>query len=662
MTLDEIVLHNFGLYRGQQHIVLAPPSKDKPIVLFGGLNGRGKTTLLDAIQLVLYGKRANCSNKGKMAYHDFLRSSIHRGVQPSEGASLELTFRHHQEGTEHTYHIKRSWWLSERGALTERMEVSLDGVVSQPLTERWDEHVEEFIPLGISSLFFFDGEKIEQLADPATSAAQLAVAMQTLLGLDLIDRLDDDLIALARRQKTELANDKDRKRIEQAQAELVQVEQRIAELVQKQADSKEALRKAKSTLSDAEDKFRFAGGELYEQRDELEQQRRLVNERVEVVERQLREIASGIAPLMLVEGLLLDVAKQAELEEQLEVQSLLQDTLKARDARLLAQLSQRPGVDDTLLQTLGALLSDDLKANTPPPAEPYLELSRKGRQQLAHLLEHDFPQTQAQSGELTLALEALREEQVNLERKMAGIPTRDQLMRLMNEREQARGALKAAEEAMAALAQEATKAEKELDERKRRLTALLDKQVEIEHEAESKTRIIAHSARVQKTLTVFRQRVLQRHIERIEMFVLESLLRLYQKKGLISRVVIDSVTFTVSLRDKHGQDLPAERLSAGERQLLATSLLWGLARASGRLLPTIIDTPLGRLDSRHRKRLVEHYFPYASHQVLLLSTDEEINERTLERLRPWIGRQYHLRYDEAAQRTIVEEGYFKEEG
>ena len=101
-----------------------------------------------------------------------------------------------------------------------------------------------------------------------------------------------------------------------------------------------------------------------------------------------------------------------------------------------------------------------------------------------------------------------------------------------------------------------------------------------------------------------------------------------------------------------------DRLSAGERQLLATSLLWGLARASGRPLPTIIDTPLGRLDSSHRRHLIERYFPVASHQVILLSTDEEIDEDSLKRLQPHISRSYHLQFDEALRSTRVTPGYF----
>jgi DNA sulfur modification protein DndD len=76
----------------------------------------------------------------------------------------------------------------------------------------------------------------------------------------------------------------------------------------------------------------------------------------------------------------------------------------------------------------------------------------------------------------------------------------------------------------------------------------------------------------------------------------------------------------------------------------------------------VIDTPLGRLDSSHRRRLVTHYFPLASHQVILLSTDEEISGGYFEALKPFVGRVYHLQFHEERGTTSVEPGYFSEPG
>ena len=74
MILDTIILENFGAYGGRQEAVLTPED-GKPVILFGGMNGGGKTTLLDAIQLAFYGPKARLSNRGR-GYRDYLRDSI----------------------------------------------------------------------------------------------------------------------------------------------------------------------------------------------------------------------------------------------------------------------------------------------------------------------------------------------------------------------------------------------------------------------------------------------------------------------------------------------------------------------------------------------------------------------------------------------------------
>ena len=71
----------------------------------------------------------------------------------------------------------------------------------------------------------------------------------------------------------------------------------------------------------------------------------------------------------------------------------------------------------------------------------------------------------------------------------------------------------------------------------------------------------------------------------------------------------------------------------------------------------MIDTPLGRLDSTHRRHLVTRYFPHASHQTILLSTDEEISGAYYEALRPWLASEFTLTHDETGGTSIVP-GYF----
>src|SRR5262249_2664323 len=129
-----------------------------------------------------------------------------------------------------------------------------------------------------------------------------------------------------------------------------------------------------------------------------------------------------------------------------------------------------------------------------------------------------------------------------------------------------------------------------------------------------------------------------------------------RKGNYIRKVIIDPQTFETTLYNHKGDALPKEQLSAGEKQIYAIAVLWALRLVSGLTLPIIVDTPLGRLDSEHRQHLVQRYFPQASHQVILLSTDTEIDRELYDDLEPAVARAYQLVYQpiEASARIIEE--------
>jgi DNA sulfur modification protein DndD len=120
-------------------------------------------------------------------------------------------------------------------------------------------------------------------------------------------------------------------------------------------------------------------------------------------------------------------------------------------------------------------------------------------------------------------------------------------------------------------------------------------------------------------------------------------------------------TFELQLFDNDGLAFHHDRMSAGEQQLLAVSFLWALASASGRNLPVVIDTPLGRMDHEHRASLVSRYFPMVSHQVVLLSTDAEIDQHYHQVLvkQRCLEREYTLQFDDNTRCTHIVEGYFR---
>ena len=99
-------------------------------------------------------------------------------------------------------------------------------------------------------------------------------------------------------------------------------------------------------------------------------------------------------------------------------------------------------------------------------------------------------------------------------------------------------------------------------------------------------------------------------------------------------------------------------LCSVDQQLMVISLLWALAICSKKKLPVIIDTPLSRLDSAHREALIKTYFPNASEQTIILSTDSEIDERYYSMMKDSVGDEYTLNYCDKTRTTTIKPGYF----
>lgn len=666
MLLRKITLEEFGAYRGKQSLDLTP-KKNKPIILIGGLNGCGKTTLLDAIQLALYGNRARCSGRGAKSYETYLRESINRKADPQRGSAITLEFTILTDGQEHYYRVVRSWHISGK-TLKEFLNVYVDetyGERAKPqrtvdpdckfnrlLSEGWADHVESLLPLEIASLAFFDGEKIESLADPERAASVIESAVHSLLGVSTVHQLRNDLLALQRRQK--LSDEEqhllDKIRAQETERDAVLSEYEVAH--QELAQCRTELGKAQRTLDSLEAAFEKEGGHLFTRRVELENDKKQIVARLAEVRAELTQMASGPLPLLLVTPLLDDLREQAAIEQEARQSAQVLQVLEQRDQWLLDLVPDTVRADVLKqLETDRAQRSEktDLAVDLRLPHDALAQLTV-----LDELLERDT----ARSTQLLTTAAELTEQLDQLDRQLAGVPAHDKVEALQRSRDE-----QIVEVARVQAAQDRAVARlEELKRRREYVTTLLERAhnefVRTKVKAEEVERIITFSEKARKTLERFASALLQRHIGKLETAVLKSFQELMRKRGLVHGLRIDTDKFTLTLVDADGERIDPSRLSAGERQLLAVSLLWGLMRVAGNRLPSVIDTPLGRLDSRHREHLVDRYFPNASDQVLLLSTDEEIDEYLLGRLKKSVARTYTLVHDDTEFTTSVVEGYW----
>lgn len=123
---------------------------------------------------------------------------------------------------------------------------------------------------------------------------------------------------------------------------------------------------------------------------------------------------------------------------------------------------------------------------------------------------------------------------------------------------------------------------------------------------------------------------------------------------LIDRISLDE-GYVLTFHDKSGKSIGRTSLSSGMKQLAATALLWAMKDSAGSEVPVIIDTPLGRIDRENQEHLLRAYYPVLSHQVIILPTNAEIDDRKLKLLSDKVATHYRIR-NENGDAASVEHG------
>ena len=655
MILDQITLHDFGVYAGVQKIGLTPPSLDKPIVLFGGMNGTGKTTLMDALQLCLFGPATRCARRNGSDYKNFLDSKICKR-SPRKQASVSVDFRYTADSEETCYRVTRTW-QNTGSSVRERLEVTRDQRTDKSLTENWGQFVNEFIPVNLAHLFFFDGENIAAYATPDGTRQLIANGVRNLFGIDVVERLQKDLQILERRRQNTTIPAIDNEVIRQKEKELQSLHKQIEQMVEERSvlQTRE-LDRVRDDLTCVMEEYRMLGGEFRDRREQIQCRINKAESNLDACKIQMAELAASELPLLLIQDLLHEVAHHAEKEQKIVQARVLVENLNEHDTRMLRLVQTLPDTSAVV-----AALEEFCRINIEELEEvaagkTLLNLSDASVGQLNSFLQSKPPHLEKSVRDILAKQRNLENELKAAQLEEAGIPSEDCVDEIVKKRDLLVTKISQLENTIASIDSELKGIHWKANRLESEIKTLWDKNAKLELSHRDIARFVQHSQLARQTLKEFGSDVMRRQIGRVEHSVLESFQSLLRKDRLISALKIHPESFDVLLHDTEQSPISHEQLSASERQLLAIALLWGMARTSGKLLPVAIDSPMGRLDSTHRDRLIEQYFPSASHQTLLFTTDEEIAGDYLHRLRPWVGKSYHLDYDDETSTTTVSNG------
>lgn len=659
MIIETITMNNFRVFNGQHSFDLNPRvkyNKKRPIILFGGLNGAGKTTTLTAVRLALYGKQSIGPNTSQNQYNEYLSSSIHRpknrSVRPN-ASSIELTFTYASMGVVSHYTVNRSWQVNGKKVI-EKVSISENGKhLSELNSEQCQGFLNELIPIGVSDLFFFDGEKIAELAED-TKGGSLGDSVKKLLGLDLIETLDADLGILLRSETKKGSSSESQKRIEELESELDSLEKKAESELSLYEQAKPVEIEANNTITKLEAELSSKGGAWADTREsEIKKQAKLTEEK-RIIEESIREVLSGSYPLSLattfVDNTLIQLRNEANHKKSAHTASIVSKQIKILKRSLDKVLTKGD------LQKAHKAVADAFSPLLDVDSETVIihDISDSTLSNIESAIA-DANSTQKETlSRFNTRLIAINDELDKAGKNIARAPEQAQIKPLMEQISQAH------EKRAISI----SKQKQHIENYKRYLREAIAvaRQLEkesstISTEAES-TRVFKYASGAKDLLKEFKSAMAERKVKELESEFVTSFGRLARKEDINLRAAIDPAKFTVKLIGSNDNEIDKDELSAGEKQIYAISILEALARTSGRRLPIIIDTPLGRLDSIHRSKLINNYFPTASHQVIILSTDTEVDEEFYTELSPNISHAYSLDYDPKSGSTSASEGYF----
>ena len=660
MIFKKIELHNFVIYCGDHELQL-DKIVDKNITLVGGMNGRGKTTILDAVFITFYGKRALPLIQDEIKNYNNLMARFINKSATDQWTSVSVTVDLEDDGPT-VLTIQRRWGL-HKGKVIEELTVTKDGLEDKYLSDNWNYYVEEIIPFGISRFFFFDNEQIAKIADDE-AFNEIKDSIKAVMGVTTIDKLLADVQAVMKEKQSKLSaesSDSTLDELKEVETNILDLEQKLATIRMERAGIVPRLEKTSHDLEALELHFWRSGGNLGLKREEIEQEKaRLVAEEESIKQRQLALTVNPATPLALCRNLVQQTYNAAKDAEGLKYAHYSRPLVAEIVNRIAGKIGEMD-IDAVTKLKLQLILSEELD-HYPIEAIDGDEsiLTPASLLLLENLINSSFFEIISQKNTLIQQMEenesALLQIDAHLSSNAEKANAADLLAKI-RELDRIRDNFQ----------YEIDRLDQQFDFINLQLESLNNKRFKLikhiadkENSADDDERILAYAAKTISVMETFKLRLQESKVKELEANITQCFRFLAQKEAMITNVEVDPATLDIILRDYNGGILLKSQLSAGEKQMFAIAIIWGLALSSGYKLPVVIDTPMARLDSAHRYNFINRYLPNASSQVIVLSTDEEVNGQYLEQLREHVGTYYTLKYDEVEKSTSILPGYFGE--
>lgn len=713
MKINKIVLYNFNSYEGLNEFDFTSDDSNKNIILIGGKNGAGKTSLFSAIKIALYGPLSfgyvGANPKYIAKIKDCINSkSFQRDVVESR---VQITVSLMVEREVKEYEITREWDYTKQ-KLEEKYYVKTEGhLLDDQELSYFQNYLQGMIPPDLFEFFLFDGEEVGSIFSTSTYNSYVKNAVYTLCGLDIFEIIRKYTTGYAGKAVSN-GEEEIYAQYEELRRNAEEIETSYLALESQMVADGDELEKIETELIEVETAFKNAGGITEIERQALLKEYSEVEHIKTESLTKIKMFVEGLMPFYILRDFTGRISEQLDFEEKGEIYYYVQQKLKRQEIQNTLNANQEVS-DDTIDALMEFLLKKFKPKGFKEGAQPVHDLSKEDSGRVNAMISAIDDFDVAKMVELVENRRTAADRTMEINRILKSAMTDEDAGKftekenaLLKKKDEISSRIHEAEIRLTVLKEELAVA---IQQRDRAFQNIKDN-AQNKHVFELSTGL----SQMMRTMIENKSESIKRNLEKL---IVENLQHIYRKNNLITHIEIEddfqfnlyqnvkySTTELLHLIKNLGREvfvseigmqgmqflfekykvetvlqlqqaieadkqrssydlfkrIDISRLSKGERQIFILSLYWAIIELSGKDIPFVIDTPYARIDANHRKEISEKFFPNISKQVVILSTDEEINEEYYEIIKPYIAKEYLLINDESQNRTTVEQHYFFE--